>query len=76
VTRVDTLQSEDDVRRAATRMALPFGIALDDGEASKAFKVEELPRVFLVDPDGKVRFEGTGAESETLKAVVEKLAGE
>ncbi|MCE9580940.1 MAG: TlpA family protein disulfide reductase [Planctomycetes bacterium] len=76
VTRVDALQTEDDVRRAVSRLALPFGVALEDGEASKGFKVEELPRVFLVDAEGKVRFEGTGAEKETLKAVMDRLAGE
>ena len=76
VTRADALQSEEEVRRATTRMALPFGVALEDGELSKLFKVQDLPRAFLVDPEGKVRFEGRGSEVETLKAVMDRLAGE
>ena len=76
VTRVDALQTEEEVRRAASKMALPFGVALEDGELSKGFKVQDLPRVFLVDPEGKVRFEGRGSEAETLKVVMDRLAGE
>ncbi len=76
VTRADALQSEEAIRSAASRLSLPFGVGLDDGSLTKGFKVEALPRVFLVDPDGKVRFEGEGNEVETLKAVIEKLAGE
>ncbi|KAF0244382.1 MAG: hypothetical protein FD180_2565 [Planctomycetota bacterium] len=76
VTRVDALQTEEEVRRAASKMALPFGVALEDGELSKGFKVQDLPRVFLVDPEGKVRFEGRGSEVETLKVVLDRLAGE
>ncbi len=76
VTRADSLQSEDVIRSAVSRLALPFGVALDDGSLTKAFKVEALPRVFLVDPDGRVRFEGMGSEVETLKSVMDKLAGE
>jgi hypothetical protein len=76
VTRADTLQSEDEIRRMASKVALPFGVAMEDGELSKGFKVEDLPRVFLVDPEGKVRFEGRGSEVETLKVVMDRLAGE
>ncbi|MCC6740282.1 MAG: TlpA family protein disulfide reductase, partial [Planctomycetia bacterium] len=76
VTRVDALQAEDAVRDAASRLALPFGIALDDGSLARGFKVEELPRVFVVDAEGKVRFSGSGGETETLKALLDRLVPE
>lgn len=76
VTRADALQSEDAIRSAASRLSLPFGVALDDGSLTKGFKVEALPRAFLVDPEGRVRFEGMGSEVETLRTVLDKLAGE
>lgn len=74
VTRIDAMQTEDAVRKAAA--GLPFGVALEDGEATRGFKVQDLPRVFLVDPDGRVRFEGRGNEVETLKALLDRLAAE
>ncbi|MEK7466852.1 MAG: TlpA disulfide reductase family protein [Planctomycetota bacterium] len=76
VTRVDALQSEASVRRIASNLGLSFGVALEDGDLSRGFKVQDLPRVFLVDPDGRVRFEGRGSEVETLKVVLDRLAGE
>ena len=76
ITRVDALQTEDAVRGVAGRLRLPFGVGLDDGGAFKSFLVEDLPRVFLVDPDGKVRFEGRGSELETLKALLDRLVPE
>lgn len=76
VTRVDALQAEDAVRGAASRLALPFGIALDDGSLARGFKVDQLPRVFVLDAEGKVRFCGSGSETETMKALLDRLVPE
>lgn len=76
VTMADALQSEDQVRSFLAARELPFGVGIDDGTAFRAFKVEDVPRVFLLDPDGKVRFAGRGNETETLRGLLDRLVPE
>jgi hypothetical protein len=76
VTKLDVMQTEELARAAAAKAGGPAVLLDSSGESFKAFKVEDLPRVFLVDPEGRVRFAGKGNEVETLKGLLERLVPE
>ncbi|NUN50474.1 MAG: TlpA family protein disulfide reductase, partial [Candidatus Brocadiae bacterium] len=72
VARVDVLQTEDEIRKVFAGAGEGLWLDLDDGSAARAFRAEDLPRVYLVDPDGEVRYSGRGSEVETLRAALQR----
>lgn len=55
----------DDAARAKTEWQLPYDVALDDGHTMKAYGIEVLPTLVLVDRDGRVHHVSTGAPSSS-----------
>jgi thiol-disulfide isomerase/thioredoxin len=74
VASADALQTEDAVRVFVGKLDLPYAVALDDGSAATAYRVDEVPRVHVVDPEGRVRFQGRGDERELLAKLLDRLA--
>jgi thiol-disulfide isomerase/thioredoxin len=65
------------VRRYRAQTGLGLPIAIDDGTASKAFRVGPIPHVVLVDAQGVMRRVHQGRVSgATIAAEVEGLLGE
>ncbi len=54
---------------------LPWPNILDDGSRGRAWHVEFLPTIFLIDADGVIRHQFVGASKE-LDSAVEKLVAE
>jgi peroxiredoxin len=55
--------TKDDAQGAAKTLKLPFPVLLDlDGRASKSYKVDAIPTLFVIDKSGKVIFSHTGFE--------------
>ena len=49
-------------------------VAIDNGKAQWAYRVERLPYTFLIDKDGIIRHRWTGpANAETLSRLIEEL---
>jgi thiol-disulfide isomerase/thioredoxin len=58
----------------ARRFGVNYPIVFDEGGVSARYRIRALPTLLLIDRQGMVRFERTGAESEReLAAQIEKL---
>jgi thiol-disulfide isomerase/thioredoxin len=57
--------SSADAAHAKRAWGLPYDVALDDGRVSKAYGIDVLPTLILVDRDGVVRRVETGAPSSS-----------
>lgn len=61
-----TLDSNiEDARRAKRDWGIPYDVAIDDGSVAKAYSVELLPTLVLIDKEGRVARVSTGAPSKS-----------
>ncbi|HVJ19746.1 MAG TPA: TlpA disulfide reductase family protein [Polyangiaceae bacterium] len=58
-------EDAETARRAAQSWEIPYDVALDDAGVARAYKVELLPTVVLIDGQGVVRRVWTGAPSRS-----------
>lgn len=72
---VSLFQSEDETaaRSIAARLKLSYPVAIDaDGVITRLFRVQEVPRTFVIDADGLIRWIGGPDMLESdLRAAVE-----
>ena len=68
----------DNVRRAAKELAVPYPIAIDNDHAIwRAFRNNAWPALYLVDAQGRVRYQHAGeGEYERSERVIQQLLGE
>lgn len=60
--------------RAKTGLQLP--VMLDDGSASRSFRVRPIPHTVVLDPEGMIRYVHLGRVSaSTIRAEIDRLAG-
>jgi len=52
-----------DAERAREKWQIPYPVALDDGQVSRAYNVSLLPTVVLIDRDGKIHRSSAGVPS-------------
>jgi peroxiredoxin len=79
VVALDSAETREEVDAFLSRMTLGFPILLDpDGSNTKRWKVFALPTTFLLDPEGRLRYELTGPtewdEGEALDIIESLLA--
>jgi thiol-disulfide isomerase/thioredoxin len=55
----------DSARKAVQSWGIPYDVALDDGGVARAYKVELLPTIVLIDDKGMVRRVWTGVPSRS-----------
>lgn len=53
----------EDARRAKQEWGLPYEVAIDDGSVSKAYGIELLPSLVLIDGNGRIARVSSGAPS-------------
>ncbi len=71
-------QKIEDVRKFVedNKIKYPIGVEGGDRATSKAYGVALIPRAFLVDRAGKVRWQGNSARKENVEVMIQKLLQE
>jgi len=62
VLAVNVSEDAGAVRAFAARVAMGFPLLLDlDGQVTRAWRARALPMTFIVDPEGRIRYQALGA---------------
>ncbi|GEM_PF-5044283 len=77
VTSLDDRQDRAAVEEFASQQALPFPVAIDDGEKTfSSFRVLTIPHLFLLDRHGRVRWQGHPSQAAVVEYMIRGLLAE
>ncbi len=77
VTGLDDRQDRAAVEEFAAQQALPFPVAIDDGEKTfSSFRVLTIPHLFLLDKRGRVRWQGHPSQATVVEYMIRGLLAE
>lgn len=74
IVAISTDEATADAQRVAAELRLPFTVLLDsDGAVSRAYGVEAIPSLFVIDRDGKVAYVQVGLQAISGAALAREL---